>query len=141
MIDLSGHVALVTGGSRGIGKACALRLAGAGADLVLNYVVNRQAAMAVADEVSEMGRRVLVVKADVSEEDDVRSMMEAIKEHFGRLDILISNAATGGFRPLLARHGPQLPGRLSARTCWHCCTWCKPPCRCWSARKASAARR
>ncbi len=102
MIDLTGQVALVTGGSRGIGRACALRLAEAGADVTLNYVVNRQAAMAVADEIADMGRRVLVVKADVSEQDDVRSMMDAIKEHFGKLDILLSNAATGGFRPLLA---------------------------------------
>src|SRR4051794_5318668 len=102
MIDLTGNVALVTGGSRGIGRACALRLAEAGADVVLNYVVNRQAAMDVADQIADTGRRVLVVKADVSEEDDVRSMMDAIREHFGRLDILVSNAATGGFRPLLA---------------------------------------
>jgi enoyl-[acyl-carrier protein] reductase III len=102
MIDLTGHVALVTGGSRGIGRACALRLAEAGADIALNYVVNRQAATAVAEEISEMGRNVLVVKADVSEEDDVRSMMDAIKNQFGRLDVLLSNAATGGFRPLLA---------------------------------------
>ena len=102
MIDLSGKVALVTGGSRGIGKACALRLAEAGADLALNYVVNRQAAMAVAEEVAEMGRDALVVKADVSEQDDVRSMMDAVKERYGRLDILVSNAATGGFRALLA---------------------------------------
>ena len=102
MIDLTGRVALVTGGSRGIGRACALRLAQAGADITINYVVNRQAAMTVADEIAALGRRVLVVKADVSEQDDVRSMMDAIKEHFGRLDILLSNAATGGFRPLLA---------------------------------------
>jgi enoyl-[acyl-carrier protein] reductase III len=102
MIDLTGQIALVTGGSRGIGRACALRLAEAGADLVINYVVNRQAAMSVAEEISELGREVLVVKADVSEQDDVRSMMDAIKQHYGRLDILLSNAATGGFRPLLA---------------------------------------
>lgn len=101
MIDLSDKVALVTGSSRGIGRACALRLAEAGADLVVNYVTNRQAATDLADILSDRGRKVLVVKADVSEEDDVRSMMEAVKEHFGRLDILVSNAATGGFRPLL----------------------------------------
>lgn len=101
MIDLSGKVALVTGSSRGIGKACALRLAEAGADVVINYVTNRQAAMELADTIAELGREVLVVKADVSEEDDVRSMLEAVKERFGRLDILVSNAATGGFRPLL----------------------------------------
>ena len=105
MIDLTGQVALVTGSSRGIGKACALRLAEAGADMVINYVVNRQAAMDVADEIAAMGRRVLVVKADVSEQDDVQSLMEAVKEHFGTLDILVSNAATGGFRPLLTATG------------------------------------
>ncbi len=105
MIDLSGQVALVTGGSRGIGKACALRLAEAGADIVVNYVVNRQAADAVAAQISAMGLRVLVVKADVSEVDDVRSMMEAVKEEFGKLDILVSNAATGGFRTLLTATG------------------------------------
>lgn len=102
MINLTGKVALVTGSSRGIGRACALRLAEAGADMVVNYVMNRQAAMDLADTISDLGRRVLVVKADVSEEDDVRSMMKAVKEHFGCLDILVSNAATGGFRPLLA---------------------------------------
>lgn len=102
MINLTGKVALVTGSSRGIGKACALRLAEAGADVVVNYVMNRQAAMDLADSISDLGRRVLVVKADVSEEDDVRSMMKAVEEHFGRLDILVSNAASGGFRPLLA---------------------------------------
>ena len=128
MIDLTGQVALVTGGSRGIGRACALRLAEAGADVTLNYVVNRQAAMAVADEIADMGRRVLVVKADVSEQDDVRSMMDAIKEHFGKLDILLSNAATGGFRPLLAATARNFR-QPTTRTCWRCSTWCKPPCR------------
>ncbi len=102
MINLTGKVALVTGSSRGIGKACALRLAEAGADVVINYVMNRKAAMELADRILDLGRRVLVVKADVSEEDDVRSMLAAVKEHFGRLDILVSNAASGGFRPLLA---------------------------------------
>lgn len=102
MIDLTGKVALITGSSRGIGRACATRLAEAGADIVINYVTNRQAATELAERLSDMGREVLVVKADVSEQDDVRSMLEAVQERFGRLDILISNAATGGFRPLLA---------------------------------------
>lgn len=102
MIDLSGRVALVTGGSRGIGRACALRLAEAGADIVVNYVSAYAAAMEVAEEIASLGRRVVVVKADVSEEDDVRSMVEHIAETFGQLDIIVSNAATGGFRPVLA---------------------------------------
>lgn len=102
MIDLTGKTALVTGGSRGIGKACALRLAEAGADLVLNYVTSSAAAEEVAEVIQAMGRNVAVVKADVSEKDDCESMMQFIGEKFGKLDILVSNAATGGFRPMLA---------------------------------------
>ena len=101
MIDLSGRVALVTGASRGIGRACAVRLAEAGADVVINYVTSRAAAMEVGQEISAIGRRAVVVKADISEADDVQSMVEFVDEELGQLDIVISNAATGGFRPLL----------------------------------------
>ena len=101
MIDLTGRVALVTGSSRGMGRACALRLAEAGADVIVNYVTSRTAAMETAKQIRAMGRRSFVIKADVSEEDDVASMLEYISEHIGQLDILVSNAATGGFRPLL----------------------------------------
>ena len=101
MIDLSGRVALVTGASRGIGRACAKRLAQAGADVIINYVSSRAAAMELAQEIDALGRRAVVVKADVSEQDDVQSMMEFITAEVGRLDILVSNAATGGFRSLL----------------------------------------
>jgi enoyl-[acyl-carrier protein] reductase III len=113
MIDLHGKVALVTGSSRGIGRATALRLAEAGADIIVNYVVNRQAANELAEQIAELGRNVLVVKADVSEQDDVRSMMDAIKERFGKLDILVSNAATGGFRPLMAATGRNFQAAYS----------------------------
>ena len=102
MIDLSGRVALVTGSSRGIGSACALRLAEANADIVINYVTSRAAADDLAEQIESLGRRVAVVRADVGERDDVESMMEFIADEFGQLDILVSNAATGGFRPLLA---------------------------------------
>lgn len=102
MIDLTGRVALVTGSSRGMGKACAIRLAQAGADVIVNYVTSRGAAMETAKEILALGRRVHVIKADVSQEDDVRSMMEYITANVGQLDIVVSNAATGGFRPLLA---------------------------------------
>lgn len=101
MIDLSGRVALVTGGSRGIGRACALRLAEAGADVIVNYVTSQSAAHEVAERIQQMGRRAATVKADVSEQDDVNSMLDFVRDKFGQLDILISNAATGGFRPLL----------------------------------------
>jgi enoyl-[acyl-carrier protein] reductase III len=102
MIDLTGRTALVTGGSRGIGRACALKLAEAGADIVINYVTSSAAAEEVAEVIQAMGRDVAVVKADVSERDDCESMMQFVDEKFGKLDILVSNAATGGFRPMLA---------------------------------------
>jgi enoyl-[acyl-carrier protein] reductase III len=102
MIDLSGRVALVTGSSRGIGRDCAIRFAQAGADVIINYVSSRSAAMETAEQIVALGRGVHVVKADISEEDDVRSMIEYVTREVGQLDIVVSNAATGGFRPLLA---------------------------------------
>ena len=102
MIDLTGKVALVTGASRGIGRACALRLAQAGADVIVNYISSKSAAMEVAEEIRRMGRNAAVIRADVSEREDIESMIEFIKLEFGTLNIVVSNAATGGFRPLLA---------------------------------------
>lgn len=101
MIHLEGKTALVTGASRGIGRACALRLAEAGADVIINYVTSETAARDVAEAVLMQGRRAAIVKADVGEADDVTMLMEFIGEHFGKLDILVSNAASGGFRTLL----------------------------------------
>jgi enoyl-[acyl-carrier protein] reductase III len=100
MLDLSGRVALVTGSSRGIGRACALRLARAGADVVVNYLSSESAAREVAREIQLLGRRAILIRADVSEEEDVREAMKFIDAEFGRLDVLVSNAASGGFRPL-----------------------------------------
>ena len=106
MIDLAGRTALVTGSSRGIGRACALRLAQAGADIVVNYITSQSAATSVAEEIRGLGRRVATVKADVGEDEDIEALMEFVGERFGRLDILVSNAATGGFRELMdARRG------------------------------------
>jgi len=102
MIDLSGRVALITGSSRGIGRACALRMAEAGADVIINYVVSKPAAMEVAEQIKALGRNVAVVRADVAEREDIEAMIEFVRLEFGALDILVSNAATGGFRPLLA---------------------------------------
>lgn len=101
MIDLDGKVALITGASRGIGRVCAKRLAEAGADVVINYLSSQNAANEVAAEIQALGRRVATVKADVSEPEDVEAMIGFVRERFGRLDILVSNAASGGFRPLM----------------------------------------
>ena len=107
MVGLNGQVALVTGSSRGIGRASALRLAEAGADVIVNFVTSQAAAEEVAGRIQQLGRRAAVVKADVSEYEDVQAMLAFVRERFGRLDIVVSNAASGGFRPLMdstARH-------------------------------------
>src|SRR4051794_21229710 len=65
MIDLKGRVSLVTGASRGIGRACALRLAEAGSDVVINYLTSEAAAQEVAAQIITMGRRAAIIKADV----------------------------------------------------------------------------
>ena len=102
MIDLKGRVALVTGASRGIGKATAIRLAECGADVVVNYVSSAAAARETAEEIIARGRNAYVVKADVQERTDVQSMLEFVTSEIGQLDIVVSNAASGGFRALLA---------------------------------------
>jgi enoyl-[acyl-carrier protein] reductase III len=102
MIDLAGKVALVTGSSRGIGRACAIRLAEAGADVVINYVTSGREAEEVAEAIAAMGRNAACVRADVGEEEDVEEMIGFVKARFGGLDILVHSAATGGFRPLAA---------------------------------------
>jgi enoyl-[acyl-carrier protein] reductase III len=102
MIDLTGKVALVTGSSRGIGRACALRLAAAGADVVVNYVTSGREADEVAAQIAALGRNAACVRADVGEEEDVAEMIGFVEREFGRLDVLVHNAATGGFRPLAA---------------------------------------
>ncbi|MGI5901104.1 MAG: 3-oxoacyl-[acyl-carrier-protein] reductase [Desulfitobacteriia bacterium] len=89
---LKGKIALVSGGSRGIGRAIALELACQGADLVLNYVHNKAAAEETAQEIKNLGRRVLVLQADVSEYSEVESLVKRAKEEFGTIDILVNNA-------------------------------------------------
>ena len=101
MIDLTGKVALVTGSSRGIGRACAERLAQAGADVVVNYVSSLDEARQTVAAVQRHGRRAVAIKADISEQDDVAEMIEHVRQTFGRLDILVSNAAAGGFRMVI----------------------------------------
>jgi 3-oxoacyl-[acyl-carrier protein] reductase len=94
-----GHVALVTGGVRRIGRATALALAQDGADVVLHARSSREEAEAVAREIEALGRRALVVLADVTDEAAVEAMMGEIDRHFGRLDILVNNAALRGEEP------------------------------------------
>jgi 3-oxoacyl-[acyl-carrier protein] reductase len=87
-----GKFALVTGASRGIGRAIALRLATDGANLVVNYNTNADAASAVAEEIAVLGREVHVLQADVARAEDVDRLVQAALERFGRIDVLVNNA-------------------------------------------------
>ncbi|ESR26613.1 SDR family NAD(P)-dependent oxidoreductase [Lutibaculum baratangense] len=99
--DLSGNVAVVTGASRRIGRATALRLARAGADVVLHGHRARDEVEAVAAEVEAIGRRALVVMADITDEAAVEGMFRRIEAEAGGVDILVNNAAIRGEKPLL----------------------------------------
>jgi len=94
-------VALVTGGSRGIGRTIAHKLADQGYDLVINYLRNRTAARETAEELSAKGVRVHLVKANVGDVAKIQEMFQEIDQVFGRLDILVNNAASGVLRPLM----------------------------------------
>ncbi|MCL0081473.1 3-oxoacyl-[acyl-carrier-protein] reductase [Peptococcaceae bacterium] len=89
---LSGKVALVTGSSRGIGRAVAIALAKAGADVVVNYAGRLDAAQQTVDLIKEVKGRALLIKADVANTDQVKAMVDETKKEFGRLDILVNNA-------------------------------------------------
>jgi glucose 1-dehydrogenase len=89
---LDGQPALVTGASSGIGKATALGLAQAGADVVVNYIGDPAPAEEVAHQIESFGRRAIAIEADVSKEDQVIAMFAKAKDHFGTLHIVVSNA-------------------------------------------------
>jgi len=88
------RVALVTGAGRGIGRSAALELARHGYDVVVNYSRSKEAAQAVAGEVEKLGRRSLLVQADVADEAEVVAMVAEVKGELGRLDALVNNAGT-----------------------------------------------
>ena len=91
-MTLDGKVALVTGGSRGIGKAIVLALASAGANVAINYAGNITAAEAVADEVTAMGRKAILVQGDVANTVVAAEIVEKVVTELGKIDILINNA-------------------------------------------------
>jgi len=100
-MQLSGRKALVTGASRGIGKATALLLAQEGADVAVNYMSNEGAASEVAEQVRAMGRRALVQQADVADGEQVNAMFRRIQQEWGSLDVLVNNAGGRCDGPLL----------------------------------------
>ncbi len=89
---LDGRVALVTGASRGFGRAIALALGREGADVAVNYRESASAAAAVVTTLEKLGRRSIALRADVAREEDVRALVEGALATLGRLDILVNNA-------------------------------------------------
>jgi 3-oxoacyl-[acyl-carrier protein] reductase len=101
VMDLTEKVAVITGGSRGIGKAIAILLSKKGAKLAVNYSSGGDSADRVVSEIEGMGGAAIKVKADVSKQSEVHAMFQTVLERFGRVDVLVNNAGTVGQPGLL----------------------------------------
>ena len=91
-MKLKDKVAIITGSSRGIGKATALLFAKEGAKIIVNYNESENEAKGVVEEIKKIGFEAIVIKCDVSEEEQVKSMVEESIKRFGKIDILVNNA-------------------------------------------------
>ncbi len=100
MSELTGKTALVTGGSRGIGRAIAIALAEAGCDVAVNYLNSREQANEVVEQIAALGRKAIAVQADVSREEEVRRLIAGVDAQLGQVDILINNAGINPIKPL-----------------------------------------
>lgn len=94
-LPLQGKIALVTGSSRGIGRGIAIELARNGADVIVNYRVNAEAANQTLSEISAIGRKAIALQANIGDAEDVAALFRKIRKQFGGIDILVLNAATG----------------------------------------------
>ena len=91
-MDLTGKAAIVTGASRGIGRAIALCLAARGAGVMVNYAARQEAAAEVAALINDSGGRAVIFQADVTKQSEVESMVKAAQKEFGKVDLLVNNA-------------------------------------------------
>lgn len=114
-MKLEGRTALVTGSSRGIGRAIALALAHDGADVVIHCRSSLQQAEEVAGEIRALGRQSWVYKGDVRRYEELKAIFEGIKAQVGKLDILVNNAAMGSARPVMQMRPNQWD--LTLETC------------------------
>ncbi len=117
---LQGKVALVTGGSRGIGRAIALELGRRGAIVIINYLKNHAAAKTTIEELEALGVECARIKAHIGDEAGVETLVSKVESQFGHLDILVNNAASGVMRPaseLTAKHWDWTMG-INARGPW-----------------------
>ncbi|OZE89173.1 dehydrogenase [Rhodococcus sp. 15-2388-1-1a] len=99
---------LITGGSRGMGQQLALRLAGEGANIVVNYRRDTEAASQTVDAIEAAGGKALAVQADVSDTAAVEAMIGHAVDRFGSLDVVVANAAASAFKPLMDIHGRHI---------------------------------
>ena len=100
-MSFKGKVALVTGGGRGIGQAIALKLASQGADIIINFFRHRESAEKTAKDIEALGVKAETIRANVGDPAKIDEMFDMIGNKFGRLDILINNAASGVGRPVM----------------------------------------
>lgn len=107
-MKLQGKVALVTGSSRGIGRATAIRLAQEGCNVVVNYVKDEKSAQTVVKEITKLGRKSIAIKADVGNEDQIKHMIKEVIRVFGKLDILVNNAGIVWDIPLWEKTSEQI---------------------------------
>ncbi|WP_053959946.1 SDR family oxidoreductase [Sulfobacillus thermosulfidooxidans] len=99
-IDFTGKKVCITGSSRGIGRATALAMAEAGADVIVHYRRDRQSAEAVVDQIRTMGRDAIAFRADLENIEEIDQLFDVITERWGHLDVFIGNAAATAFKPL-----------------------------------------
>jgi 3-oxoacyl-[acyl-carrier protein] reductase len=121
-------VVLVTGSSRGIGRAIALDMARQGADVIVNFRSKKDQAEIVANEIRQMGRNAAIIKADVSKEQEVRAMIDQALDKFGGIDILVNNAAVhrGGRVQLLNTEDWDLVINAALKGAFNCCRYIVP---------------
>lgn len=122
-MKLEGKIALVTGSSRGIGRATALCLAEAGADLIVNYREREDKAQEVVAQIEDMGRQSVAIKADVARIEEVKFMVQSALERFGKIDILVNNAGIHRGRRVhkLSEDDWDLVIDSSLGGAFHCC--------------------
>lgn len=117
-----GTIALVTGGSAGIGRAVAIDLAAKGATVVINYNHSREGAEETLNTIREAGGKAAIVKADVSDPDEVDAMFAKIKKHFKKLDILVNNSGVtrDGYLMMMSREAFDTVIKTNLYGCYYC---------------------
>ncbi|MEH0628442.1 SDR family oxidoreductase [Streptomyces stelliscabiei] len=107
-MELDSKTIIITGGSRGMGQRLALRLGGEGANVVVNYRRDAEAAEQTVARIKEAGGRALAVQADISDTEAVEALVETAADRFGKIDVIVANAAASAFKPLTQIHSHHI---------------------------------